>query len=143
MLPLWASTGVKDKSVSDTRYAVDLVAPDTVNTMPEATLLAVADHGQIHGDAVRGSYDTAHGVLAELSRMGLDMAEIADTLEQQGVASFAKSWDELIASVTRQMEKSGAEVMPAGAVKPASGEKGQDAAPAAGAPRATEGKVLT
>ncbi len=138
---LWASTGVKDKSVSDTRYVVDLVAPDTVNTMPEATLQAVADHGQIHGDAVRGSYEVARAVLAELSRMGLDMEEIADTLEQQGVASFAKSWDELIASVTRQMEKSGAEVMPAGAVKPASGEEGQDLAPAAGAPRATGSKV--
>ena len=139
---LWASTGVKDKSASDTRYVVDLVAPDTVNTMPEATLQAVAHHGQIHGDAVRGSYEAARKVLAELSRMGLDMEEVADTLEQQGVASFAKSWDELIASVTRQTEKSGAKVMPAGAVKPASGEGGQDAAPAAGAPRATEGKVL-
>ena len=138
---LWASTGVKDKSASDTRYVVDLVAPDTVNTMPEATLQAVADHGQIRGDAVRDGYAAARALLAELSRMGLDMEEVADTLEQQGVASFAKSWDELIASVTAQLEKAGAEVMPAGAVKPASGEGGQDAAPAAGAPRATGSKV--
>ncbi len=138
---LWASTGVKDKSVSDTRYVVDLVARDTVNTMPEATLQAVADHGQVHGDAVRDNYAAARAVLAKLSQMGLDMEDVADTLEQQGVASFGKSWDELIASVTRQLEKSGAEVMPAGAVKPASGEEGQDAAPAAGAPRATESKV--
>ncbi len=138
---LWASTGVKDKSASDTRYVVDLVAPDTVNTMPEATLQAVADHGQVHGDAVRDGYAAAGALLAELSRMGVDMEEVADTLEQQGVASFAKSWDELIASVTRQLEKSGAEVMPAGAVKPASGEGGQDTAPAAGAPRVTGSKV--
>jgi len=138
---LWASTGVKDKAFSDTRYVVDLVAPDTVNTMPEATLQAVADHGQVHGDPVRGSYAAAHATLDELGRLGVDMADVADTLEEQGVASFAKSWDELIASVTAQIEKSGAEVMPAGAVKPASGEGGQDAAPAAGAPQASASKV--
>jgi len=138
---LWASTGVKDKAFSDTRYVTDLVAPDTVNTMPEATLLAVADHGEIPGDAVRGNYAAAHAIFETLSRMGLSIEEVADTLEQQGVASFAKSWDELIASVTRQLEKSGAEVMPAGAVKPASGEGNQGPAPAAAAPRATESKV--
>ncbi len=134
---LWASTGVKDKAFSDTRYVTELVAPDTVNTMPEATLQAVADHGQVHGDAVRGRYAEAHAILDALARVGVDMADVAETLEAQGVASFAKSWDELIASVTAQLEKSGAEVMPAGAVKPASGDGGQDAAPAAGAPRAS------
>ena len=134
---LWASTGVKDKAFSDTRYVTELVAPDTVNTMPEATLQAVADHGQVHGDAVRGRYAEAHAILDALARVGVDMADVAETLEAQGVASFAKSWDELIASVTAQLEKSGAEVMPACAVKPASGDGGQDAAPAAGAPRAS------
>ncbi len=109
--------------------------------MPEATLLAVADHGQIRGDAVRDGYAAAHATLEELGRIGVDMADVADTLEAQGVASFAKSWDELIASVTEQLEKSGAEVMPAGAVRPASGEGDQDTAPAAGAPRASENKV--
>jgi len=138
---LWASTGVKDKAFSDTRYVVDLVAPDTVNTMPEATLQAIADHGQVQGDPVRGGYAAAHATLDELSRLGVDMADVADTLEEQGVASFAKSWDELIASVTTQIEKSGAEVMPTGAVKPASGKGGQDAAPAAGAPKASASKV--
>jgi len=134
---LWASTGVKDKAFSDTRYVTELVAPDTVNTLPEATLQAVADHGQVHGDAVRGRYAEAHAILDALARVGVDMADVAETLEAQGVASFAKSWDELIASVTAQLEKSGAKVMPAGAVKPASGDGGQDAAPAAGAPRAS------
>jgi len=64
---------------------------------------------------------------------------VADTLEAQGIASFATSWDELIASVTAQMEKAGALVMPAGAVMPASDDGGQDAAPAAGAPRQSAG----
>jgi len=68
---LWASTGVKDKAVSDTRYVVDLVAPDTVNTMPEATLQAVADHGQVHGDPVRGGYAAAHATLDELGRLAV------------------------------------------------------------------------
>ncbi len=132
---LWASTGVKDKAFEDTRYVTELVAPDTVNTMPEATLQAVADHGRVQGDTMRGSYDAAHAVLDDLARLGMDMADVAAVLEQQGIASFAKSWDELIASVMGQLEKAGAEVMPAGAVIPASSDGGQDAAPAAGAPR--------
>ncbi len=132
---LWASTGVKDKAFDDTRFVVELVAPDTVNTMPEATLLAVADHGKMRGDTIRGSYEAARATLDELAQVGVDLADVAETLEAQGVASFTKSWDELIASVTAQLEKAGAAVMPAGAVKPASGDGGQDAAPAAGAPR--------
>jgi transaldolase len=133
---LWASTGVKDKAFSDTRYVTDLVAPDTVNTMPEATLRDVIDHGEIRGDAVRGSYVAAHAIFETLSRVGLDIAEVANTLEEQGIASFAKSWDELIASVTKQIEKAGAVVMPAGAVKPANGSVGK-AGPAAAAPSHT------
>ncbi len=132
---LWASTGVKDKAFPDTRYVIDLVAPDTVNTMPEATLLAVADHGKVRGDAVRGRHDAAQEVIVDLGRLGVNMANVAETLEAHGIASFGKSWDELIASVTARLEQSGAEVMPAGAVRPASGAGGDDAAPAAGAPR--------
>jgi hypothetical protein len=135
---LWASTGVKDKGFSDTRYVTDLVAPDTVNTMPEATLVAVADHGVIRGDVVRGSYAAARDTLEALTKVGVDVEDVANTLEEQGVASFAKSWDELIASVTSQIEKAGAVVMPAGAVKPATGQRSPDAAPAAGAPRSSE-----
>ncbi len=138
---LWASTGVKDKAFEDTRYVVELVAPDTVNTMPEATLQAVADHGKVGGNTISGSYDAAHLVLDDLARLGIDMADVATTLEEQGIASFAKSWDELIASVTKQLEKSGAEVMPAGAVTPAAGDGGQAAAPAAGAPRQTASRA--
>ena len=133
---LWASTGVKDKTFSDTRYVTDLVAPDTVNTMPEATLLAVADHGEIQGDAVRGSYAAAHALFETLSRAGLDIEEVANTLEEQGIASFAKSWDELIASVTKQIQKAGVVVMSTGAVKPANGG-GDKVGPAAAAPSQT------
>ena len=134
---LWASTGVKDKAFSDTRYVVDLVAPDTVNTMPEPALRAVADHGEVGGDAVRGRYGEARRTIDALSRLGIDMEEVAETLEAQGVASFGQSWDELIASVTERIEDFGAEVMPAGAVVPAAGEASSEAAPAAGAPRQT------
>ena len=131
---LWASTGVKDKSFPDTRYVVELVAPDTVNTMPEATLQAVADHGEVRGDTIRDEYAAAHAIMDDLQRVGVDVADVAKLLEKQGVASFEKSWEDLIASVTDQLEKSGASVTPAGAVKPA----GQDGdKPAAGAPRAS------
>jgi transaldolase len=134
---LWASTGVKDKSFPDTRYVIELVTADTVNTMPEATLQAVADHGEVRGDTIRGSYAAARAVMDDLRRIGVDVAAVAKLLETQGVASFEKSWEELITSVTEQLEKAGASVMQAGAVKPASGDGNQKAAPAAGAPRHT------
>jgi transaldolase len=108
-----------------------LVAKDTVNTMPEATLRAVADHGEVRGDTIRDGYAAAHKVFDELRQAGIDMSDVALVLEKQGVESFAKSWEELIASVTEQLEKAGASVMPAGAVKPA----GQGTA--AAAPRKT------
>jgi transaldolase len=109
-----------------------LVAKDTVNTMPEATLWAVADHGVVRGDTVRDGYAGARKVMEDLRQAGVDLADVAVVLEQQGVESFAKSWEELIASVTEQVEKAGASVMPAGAVRPAG--KG---APAAAAPQAS------
>ena len=133
---LWASTGVKDKSFPDTRYVVELVAPDTVNTMPEATLHAVADHGEVRGDTIRSSYRAAYAIMDDLRRVGVDLSEVAELLETEGTASFEKSWEELIASVTKQLEKAGASVMPAGAVKPAKGS-GEKAAPAAAAPKHT------
>jgi transaldolase len=135
---LWASTGVKDKAYDDTRYVVDLVARDTVNTMPAATLDAVADHGRVRGNAVQGTYDAARSVFRDLAAIGIDFEDVVDDLEKQGLASFAKSWDELIASVTSQLEKAGAEVMPAGAVKPTGSDPHiQGAAPASAAPRET------
>ncbi|MBV8870237.1 MAG: transaldolase, partial [Acetobacteraceae bacterium] len=135
---LWASTGVKDKAYDDTRYVMDLAAPDTVNTMPAATLDAVADHGRPRGNAIAGTYEVARGVFRDLQRIGVDFEDVVNALEEQGLASFAKSWDGLIASVTSQLEKAGAEIMPAGAVKPIStDDQTHGAAPASAAPRQT------
>ena len=133
---LWASTGVKDPSYDDTRYVVELAAPDTVNTMPAATLDAVADHGRPRGNAITGTYDAARAVFDDLRKVGIDFQEIVDGLEQRSLASFAQSWDELVSSVSRQLEKAGAEVMPDGAVTPVDeNHRPHDAGPASAAPR--------
>jgi transaldolase len=131
---LWASTGVKDKSFSDTRYVVDLVAANTVNTMPAATLRATADHGVVKGDSIRGTYDAAWETLDELGRLGIDMADVAVSLERQGIAAFVKSWNELINSVTAELKNQGAQVNSMGAVKPVSDNGTPAATPSAGLP---------
>jgi transaldolase len=135
--PLWASTGVKDPAYADTRYVVELVAPDTVNTMPELTLKATADHGRVRGDTVRATYDESRATLNGLRQLGVDIDDVTALLESQGIAAFEKSWDELIASVVEQMERAGATVAPSGAAKPAGGETGKGTGPAAAAPRAS------
>ena len=117
--PLWASTGVKDPSYDDTLYVVELVAPGTVNTMPEATLQAVFDHGTVRGDTVTGSYAQAQQVLDALREAGVDYDEVVQKLEDEGLEKFEQAWGELIESVTDQLEKAGADVMPAGATSPA------------------------
>src|SRR6516165_2265036 len=93
--PLWASTSVKDPAYPDTRYVTDLVAPGVVNTMPEATLRAVADHGRIPEDSVRGHYADARQVLSELEALGIDYGEVTQTLEDNGLTMFDASWREL------------------------------------------------
>jgi transaldolase len=93
--PVWASTSTKDPAYPDTRYVVDLVAPGVVNTMPEATLRAVADHGQVPADSVRGHYDDAQQVLDRLRALGIDYDDVVKTLEDDGVAKFDASWDRL------------------------------------------------
>jgi transaldolase len=93
--PLWASTSVKDPAYPDTRYVVDLVAPGVVNTMPEATLRAVADHGEVPADSVRGHYDDAQQVLDRLRALGIDYDDVVQILEDDGVAKFDASWDRL------------------------------------------------
>jgi len=98
--PLWASTGVKDPSYSDTRYVDELVAPGVVNTMPGATLEAVADHATITGDTVTGGYDEAQDRLDRLADLGIDLPEVTDELEAQGVQKFDVSWAELVGTVT-------------------------------------------
>ncbi|MGW6335723.1 transaldolase [Nocardia rhamnosiphila] len=97
--PLWASTGVKDPAYDDTRYVVDLVAPGTVNTVPAATLAAVADHGVVRGDRVTGNYAQARAVIDELDAVGIDMSDVVGKLERAGVAQFRESWRSLITEV--------------------------------------------
>jgi transaldolase len=101
--PLWASTGVKDPSYDDTMYVVELVAPNTVNTMPEATLNAVEDHGVITGDAVRGSYATAQKVLDDLAAIGVDYDDVVRVLEIEGVQKFEDAWKQLLEGVQAQL----------------------------------------
>ena len=117
--PLWASTGVKDPSYDDTQYVVELVAPGTVNTMPEATLEAVADHGVLRGDTVTGSYAAAQQVLDDLQAAGIDYDDVVQQLEDEGVQKFEDAWNELIESVTANLEKAGADVGGDGSSSPA------------------------
>jgi transaldolase len=101
--PLWASTGVKDPTYDDTRYVVELVARGVVNTMPEPTLRAVADHGVIRGDTSRPYYDQAKQVLDRLAELGIDYDDVVQVLEDEGVEKFAASWRELLAQVSEQL----------------------------------------
>jgi transaldolase len=103
--PLWASTGTKDPSYSDTRYVTGLVAPDTVNTMPYATLQAVADHGVVTGDTVRSRYAESRAVLDALAEVGVDYDAVVDQLERDGVLAFQKSWENLLDSVASALAK--------------------------------------
>lgn len=106
--PLWASTGVKDPSLPDTLYVAGLVAKDVVNTMPEATLEAVADHGEFAGTetAVTGSYADSNQVLNALDGLGIDYAEVTQLLEDEGLSKFDVSWNELTATVEAALKDS-------------------------------------
>jgi transaldolase len=104
--PLWASTGVKNEDYDDTLYVADLITSGVVNTMPEKTMRAFADHGEVAGDTVRGKYDDAHKVMDELGELGIEYDDVIETLEREGVEKFVKSWDELVGTVEEQMEAS-------------------------------------
>jgi transaldolase len=97
--PLWASTGVKNPEYDDTRYVVELVARDTVNTMPEKTLDAVADHGVVRGDTCRPYYDQARATFAQLAGVGIDLGDVVRVLEVEGVQKFEAAWVELLDSL--------------------------------------------
>jgi len=101
--PLWASTSTKDPAYPDTKYVVDLVAPDTVNTMPEATIRAVADHGELHGDTVRGTYAESRKVFDDLAGLGISYDDVVAVLEEEGVAKFAASWQDLLGTIEAEM----------------------------------------
>jgi transaldolase len=102
--PLWASTGVKNPDYPDTLYVTDLVVANTVNTMPEKTMQAFADHGEVRGDQVTTRYDDARQVMSALKDAGIEYDDVIATLEQEGVDKFVKSWDELVDTVRGQMD---------------------------------------
>ncbi|WP_309071713.1 transaldolase [Arthrobacter sp.] len=97
--PLWASTGVKDPNLPDTLYVAGLVAPNVVNTMPEKTLEAMADHGVVTGDTITGTYDESNQVLNELRAIGVSYEDVVQKLETEGLDKFVVSWKELLADV--------------------------------------------
>jgi len=101
--PLWASTGVKNPEYSDTMYISELIAPGTVNTMPEKTMKAYADHGT-PGTPVQKSYDDAAAVMKAVADAGVDLDDVFRVLEEEGVQKFVDSWDELTASVRSELE---------------------------------------
>ncbi|WP_217548653.1 transaldolase [Streptomyces sp. GbtcB6] len=107
--PLWASTGVKDPAFDDTRYVVELIAPDTVNTMPAATLNAVIDHGEPRGDTVRARYEQSRSILDALAALGIDLTTITEELETDGIARFQDSWQQLTTDIRAALA---AEVIP-------------------------------
>jgi transaldolase len=101
--PLWASTGVKNPDYSDTLYVTELVAPNTVNTMPEKTIDAVADHGTVTGDTITGTASSAQAVFDKLEAIGIDLTDVFLVLENEGVEKFEASWKELLDATQEQL----------------------------------------
>jgi len=102
--PLWASTGVKDPAYSDTLYVTELVAPYTVNTMPEKTMDAVADHGVISGDVISGTAESSQAVFDKLAAAGIDLTDVFLVLENEGVEKFEDSWNQLLTETQKQLD---------------------------------------
>jgi transaldolase len=102
--PLWASTSVKDPKFADTKYVVELVAPDTVNTMPESTLHATREHAKLRGDTIHGTYSESRDVFRQLEELGIHYDDVVKVLEDQGVEKFETSWNELLETIRTQMD---------------------------------------
>lgn len=102
--PLWASTGVKDPTLPDTLYVTELVAPNTVNTMPEKTLDATFDHGEVTGDTVTGTYQESNELLDAIAEQGISYQDVVDQLETEGLDKFDKSWDKLLETVRTALD---------------------------------------
>lgn len=100
---LWASTGTKDPAAADTLYVDALAAPDTINTMPEKTLLAFADHGKVDS-VLPADEGYAEAVLAEFEREGIDVQALAATLQREGAAAFTKSWNDLMYRIAQKTQ---------------------------------------
>lgn len=104
--PLWASTSTKDPSYRDTMYVEDLIAPHTVNTMPEPTLHAMAEHGQVRGNTIDGTYAESRAVFTSLDKLGISYDDVVAVLEDEGVRKFADSWQELLNAIAEQLRGS-------------------------------------
>ncbi|OZC81918.1 transaldolase [Rhodococcus sp. 06-412-2C] len=105
--PLWASTGVKSDAYPDTMYVTELVSPNTVNTMPEKTMDAVADHGEIVGDTVSGKGPESQEIFDRISALGIDITDVFLTLENEGVQKFESAWNELLEATGEQLRQAG------------------------------------
>ncbi|MET8949341.1 transaldolase [Streptomyces sp. NPDC004393] len=103
--PLWASTGVKDPAYKDTMYVEDLVAPNTVNTMPEATMVATEDHGEITGNTIAGTYEQARADLDAVEKLGISYDDVVQLLEDEGVEKFEASWIDLLKSTEAELKR--------------------------------------
>lgn len=103
--PLWASTGTKDPAYEDTMYVTGLVVRNTVNTMPEKTLEATADHAEITGDTVSASYDEAEADINALEKIGVSYNDVVEKLETEGIQKFEDSWEELLDTVSTALGK--------------------------------------
>jgi transaldolase len=102
--PLWASTSTKNPEYRDVMYVEELIAPGVVNTMPEPTIHAFADHGEVRGDTITPFYADAQKVIDDLARIGVDYDDVVATLEREGVEKFAASWNELLEGVTKSLD---------------------------------------
>jgi transaldolase len=103
--PLWASTSTKNKAYPDTLYIAELVGPQTVNTIPESALKAFADHGEVRGSTVEQDVEAARAAIAGLAEAGVDLNDITENrLVAEGVASFAKSFDNLIGALAKKRD---------------------------------------
>jgi transaldolase len=107
---LWASTGVKNPDYPDTLYVTELAAPNTVNTMPEKTLDAFADHGEVAGDTVSGTEVESQEIFDKLTAVGIDLTDVFVVLENEGVDKFEVSWNELLEATAEQLRAAEAEI---------------------------------
>jgi transaldolase len=102
--PLWASTGVKDPNLPDTIYVTGLAAAEVVNTMPEKTLDALADHGTVTGDTITGAYADANAVLDGIAKVGVDYNDVVDVLEAEGLEKFVAAWEDLLQNLQKELD---------------------------------------
>jgi len=106
--PLWASTSTKNPEFPDTIYVEELIAPGTVNTMPESVIYAFEDHGEVRGDTITGNYGHAKQVMADLAAIGVDFDDVVEVLEVEAVEKFEASWNELLEGVDRSLKAAAA-----------------------------------